>query len=273
MESIISSLKEVSLNDRKSDVNLILEPLGFECDFVDNEEKLEAMLDLFDQRFKSNEETLLNADFEGVNLCRDGVICLGQFHLSESKKVYVVDFISMDPFKVVDGRLKDLLESESIKKVLFDPRNDCDALFNLHKVRLKNAICLQLCEAAYRKYKRYLRVKYVFGLQKTMEEYVNWILPEQKKAMIKIKQDGKMIFIPEMGGSYEKFKERPLSKELLAYCAVDVYYFDGLRGLLYSKLPIQKRNRVERLSESRLREGEQCNYNPHGRVRAICPSI
>jgi|EP00966_Prymnesium_polylepis_P185807 ribonuclease D len=47
--------------------------------------------------------------------------------------------------------------------------------------------------------------------------------------MSQVKEQGRCAFAPEHGGSYQVWKQRPLSQELLKYTAYDVSYLHNLR--------------------------------------------
>lgn len=74
-------------------------------------------------------------DLEGVNLSRHGTISILQIYASSVKKTFLIDvYTSRDEafsHPASDGsNLRSILESPSIIKVLFDVRNDWDALFS-----------------------------------------------------------------------------------------------------------------------------------------------
>jgi hypothetical protein len=89
----------------------------------------------------------LNVDLEGIELSRYGEICIGQFAGKGSRRVYLVDFVAMNPF-TGDSRLQEMLSSESVLKLLLDPRNDADALACLYDVPSRGLLCLQLADPA-----------------------------------------------------------------------------------------------------------------------------
>lgn len=69
--------------------------LGFEIFLVDDHVKLRDMLDII-----GGKPNRINVDFEGINLSKNGRVCLGQVHVSRTDVVYVVDFVSIpNPFE------------------------------------------------------------------------------------------------------------------------------------------------------------------------------
>lgn len=118
--------------------------------------------------------------------------------------------------------MKDILESKSTPKVFFDVRNDSDALYSHFQIKLAGVVDLQLWELAARPFAG----KYVKGLPKCIE--IDSSLSDEKAEVMQTKEKGKMLSSPEHGGSYEVFNERPLCKDIQAYCAQDVHLLPGL---------------------------------------------
>lgn len=249
--------------DIVSQADTVLIPsLGFSYLFVDTEPKLISMLADFAN------SSIINVDFEGVELCRLGQVCLGQFHASQSRRVYIVDFVTMNPFEVADKRLKTLMESETILKVFFDPRNDADALVHLYGVHSRNALCLQVAEVAFRQSKNH-QVRFLCGLAKVMDRHVR--LPiNQKKALMDIKNAGRAHFRSDTN---DMFLKRPMDAFALEYAAADVFYFDQLRIKLYESLGTLYKSRVREISQERLRACLEPGYQAHGRHKSIAPSL
>ncbi len=118
------------------------------------------------------------------------------------------------------GRLKELLESPSVRKIVIDGRADNDALHHLFGVKMVNAYDLQILHAIRENKHSDLYVK---GLSKIMAAAS--VVPIRDRARVEaIKNKGVRLFAPEKGGSYAVWSERPLQKELLDYCACDVKY-------------------------------------------------
>jgi exonuclease 3'-5' domain-containing protein 1 len=241
--------------------------LGFEVVLVDDEQKLEDMLDSIGVPER------VNVDFEGVELCKTGRVCLGQVHVAETDVVYVVDFVTItNPFTACGGRLKELFESSATLKVFFDPRNDIDGIANQYGVtKTRNIVCLQLAEVAYRK-SRGEQTTFVHGLGRVMDS--NLVLPYVKKTKaIEIKEAGRRLFAPERGGAYDIFEERPLREDLLLYSGADVYFFDNLYEMMFQRLPSGLQTKVINASTRRLTEYLKPGYCAKGREKAIAPSL
>jgi cold shock CspA family protein len=76
-------------------------------------------------------------DFEGHNLCRDGVLLLAQLAAADGP-VALIDVHTLGAAAFEVGGLRALLESQTCLKVIFDGRADSDALYHLHGTHLKN---------------------------------------------------------------------------------------------------------------------------------------
>ena len=114
---------------------------------------------------------------------------------------------------------------------------------------------------------RNIETKYLTGLTKCIELYVG--PPDTWK---KVKEAGICLFLPEKGGSYAVFEQRPLDPRILAYCAQDVALMFELEAGM--KSTIEGKGWEKRIilgSASRVAESKSSNYNGQGRHRAIAP--
>ena len=68
-------------------------------------------------------QTDVAVDVEGVSLCRDGRVCLIQLAGPDpSTPVVLVDIVAIGEAAFAGGRLRELLESKTVTKIIFDPR-------------------------------------------------------------------------------------------------------------------------------------------------------
>jgi exonuclease 3'-5' domain-containing protein 1 len=175
-----------------------------------------------------NGEVTLAVDFEGVKLCRHGALCLVQMTCSDDPTlVYVLDVhvLGEQAFTLrtpSDTSMKSLLESQDIRKVWFDPRNDADALYHQFHILPRGIFDLQLAEVADRRHRGF-HVARLQGLQKCLTQCTH-LRPEQKVFAQKINDLGKSLFEPQHGGNYEIFLQRPLNPVILVYAAHDSRY-------------------------------------------------
>jgi exonuclease 3'-5' domain-containing protein 1 len=78
---------------------------------------------------------LLYLDLEGVKLSRYSSISIISLYIASIKKIYLIDIhrLGKTTFSTTNSSatsLKTILESLTIPKVIFDIRNNLDALFN-----------------------------------------------------------------------------------------------------------------------------------------------
>lgn len=165
-------------------------------------------------------------DLEGRSLGRSGSICI--ITLATYSTVYIIDMVLLGA-QALDSSsaLKTVLESCHITKLMFDCRADCDALFFLYNVRLRNVCDLQIssCFALFPMARHLPSMKDVFR--------VLGLFAEEDTD---IKNAGRDLFNPESGGSFDRWEERPLTGILLQYCAVDVKYFFLAKLMLWDHL-------------------------------------
>lgn len=193
---------------------------GYEVGAPDEIQTIETLEDLEDLctmlLYGGEDLSVIALDLEGKDLGRNGTLCI--ITLATVDCVYLIDLISLGDAVLCspDCRLRDVLESTSILKLMFDCRGDCEALYFVYQIRLVNVCDLQVasCCAHYRSAKHLPSMKTVLtrlGLLSDAEK--------------DIKERGRNFFSPEMGGSFDSWEQRPLHPLLLQYCAVDVRHF------------------------------------------------
>jgi exonuclease 3'-5' domain-containing protein 1 len=215
----------------------------------------------------------LYIDLEGVNLSRQGSISILQIHVAPTKKSYLIDVHSLgskafDTSGKLDHTLRSVLQSRSIPKVFFDVRNDSDALFSHFKISLKGVVDLQVMEFATRAF----RYKFLSGLSKCIDKDLSLSVSQRLECQ-QVKERGLKLFLPEKGGSYEVFNERPLSTEIGLYCVQDVQWLPNLYDAYSKKLTGRKAlsAKVARATLDRVAESQSPLYVGHGKHKAIGP--
>ena len=177
---------------------------------------------------------LLAVDCEGNSLSREGVLTI--ITVATEEKVYIFDVQKLGQATFSSG-LGEILEDESRKKLMFDCRQDSDALWHQFKVKLSGVLDLQLREVIYRrenpsasttktpqsslKNKRGGRrnrrsqrtdeVEKIYGFGRCLELYL------QDEKLVKIKDKGRELLEEDD----ELWTKRPLTDELIQYCLVD----------------------------------------------------
>ncbi|RAL09373.1 exonuclease [Aspergillus homomorphus CBS 101889] len=210
-------------------------------------------------------------DLEGTNLSRNGTISILQIFVSSTRKTYLVDIYTLGDkafsHSASDGStLRFILESPSIPKVFFDVRNDSDALFAHYGINLAGIQDLQLMELATRTFSK----RFVKGLGKCIE-YDAPMTPSERAKWKACKDAGRNLFAPECGGSYEVFNARPLSDEIIQYCAQDVQFLPRLWHKYDQRMTGNWRLRVEAEVKRRIILSKSVSYNGNGRHKALAP--
>lgn len=236
---------------------------------IDNEASLQSLLLHISSRVKAEANQLLFMDLEGINLSRSGTVAIMQLLIPPSPVVYLIDVhvLGAKAFETeVDESLslKRILESRTIFKVLFDVRNDSDALYSHFGVELVGVIDLQILEYATRQ----PRGKFVHGLARCIERDLpasqDWSLTKAR---------GRHLFAPEIGGRYEVFIERPLAEDIVKYCEQDVLLMPKLLAVYGRKLLSGVAAQLQDIVDYRLHLSRSATYNGVGSHMAIGPIL
>ncbi|KAI9732941.1 MAG: hypothetical protein M1818_007374 [Claussenomyces sp. TS43310] len=239
--------------------------------FVDSEASLLLLLDSIVNL--AVDPPSLYIDLEGINLGRHGSISIVSLYIAPSQKTYLIDIHSLGraAFSTTTNRgtsLKTVLESSTIPKVVFDIRNDSDALFSLFQISVDGIKDLQLLELATRTGSR----NYVSGLAKCIEQQ-SPISAAAKTEWRLAKDRCQRLFIPDKGGRYEVFNERPLRPELIWYCKADVALLPGLYGVYTAKLrPAGQafwRVTVRNATKDRIKQSQSPRYDGNSKSKVL----
>jgi exonuclease 3'-5' domain-containing protein 1 len=164
-------------------------------------------------------------DLEGQDLGRDGTLDILQLYHRNSHTTYLIRIhkLGHDAFDTPGTEtamtLRGLLENEFIPKVLFDVRNDSDALFGLFGVKLRCVRDLQLMEVAARSGNK----KRLNGLQACLLNH-GPLSGYTKRCFNRVKAWGRR----QMNENPTLFIEEPMSPRAQEYCAQDVQYLPWL---------------------------------------------
>ena len=175
-------------------------------------------------RAKLERNTLLAVDCEGVSLSRKGALTI--VTVATEEKAYVFDVLKLGK-AVFSGGLGEILEDKSHEMLMFDCREDADALWHQFNVKLSGVLDLQLLEIMYRRenaaanpshfassYARSWRphdIESIYGFGRCLELYV------QDRNLMKAKDTGSRLLKHDSG----IWRKRPLSERLIEYCSVD----------------------------------------------------
>jgi exonuclease 3'-5' domain-containing protein 1 len=184
------------------------------------------------------EEAPVAVDFEGVGLCRTGVLCVVQL-APEQGAVLLIDVETLGEAAFGEGRLRELLESTRVLKIGFDGRADSDALWHLHSTRLKNLWDVQVAFCTKRDRDSGRRDRYLEGLGVAIQDCPD-IPASERLRLDALKKAGTKLFAPERGGSYDVWRDRPMPPVLIEYCALDVRYLHTMRDAWASYVPHER---------------------------------
>lgn len=238
--------------------------------FVDSDATIASMLDSLVELPVSPPS--LYIDLEGVRLSRYGSISVLQIFVLPQDHTYLVDVHHLRgrAFTVTgkskQNTLKSILESADIPKVIFDVRIDSDALFHHFQVKLAGVEDLQLMEIATRQGpKRFLN-----GLSRCIERDCPMTFQDEKEWR-SVKENGRKMFAPECGGSYEVFNERPMAEPMVRYCIQDVQLLGKLWRIYDRKLTSGWRVKVKAATVERIRYSQGPVYIGEGKHKALPP--
>ncbi|CAC5391152.1 EXD1 [Mytilus coruscus] len=199
-------------------------------------------------------------DAEGINLGKDGPLTLLQIGTVDDK-VYLFDIASnKDLFK--KGKLKDILQSENLVKVIHSCAGDSAALYHQFGIKLKNVAHLVISENKGR------RLPPSMKLSDVCQMYSDNAQPLDQKDKVKIKWTK---------GDGELWARRPLTAEMIEYASNDVtaliptVYHNQKRILEERNLLPEYKTRVE--DEINFHIDEAVSHRKRTRVDGIVESI
>ena len=171
---------------------------------------------------KRKNDYAIAVDLEGRRIGpAEGVLALISVGTPDGK-VYLFDIAAMKETAFTEGLLQPLLENPTVTKIWFDCRTDVAELHKYH-VFPKRVLDLQVSAV----YAFCPSGTLLIGLAKTLEK-LRLSSPRDDIA----KKAGQKLFIPELGGSYDVWFQRPLMPEMVEYASVDVKHLFAARGLL-----------------------------------------
>lgn len=172
----------------------------------------------------------LYVDIEGAPLSRCGRISILTIYAHSKRHAYLVDVHTLQSAAfdtaAPDGTtLRSILQSPAITKVFFDLRTDAHVLHAHFNIGLRGIQDVQVMENAVRTdgHRRFLH-----SLGRCIEQDAH-LEPYMMRAWREVKKRGLRITNPDRGGSHNAFLQRPLDRDLVAYCVNDVAILPYLR--------------------------------------------
>lgn len=159
---------------------------------------------------KRNTKSIVSFDCEGINLGLKGVLTLCQI-ATMNGEVFILDILAA-PGMIIEGKIKELLESESVIKIIHDCRNDSVNLHNQFEITLKNVFDTQAAHAVLSLQHQGVPVYKVknLSLNALCELYNAPINPMKEQLKNVYRRDQRY------------WARRPLSKDMIIYAASDV---------------------------------------------------
>ena len=187
--------------------------------YVDTKEKFNVALKELNE--KIHKRQMIALDCEGVDLSRFGSITM--INIGTRDLVYLIDVLKIGNIVFDDG-LRSILEDSEIEKLMFDCREDADALLHLHKTKLDGILDVQILEASNRVYRKgYTKVR---SLKHCLE------LNIADDTLLNIKLQGRA----SMCSSSNVWEKRPLDENMLKYASVDILALFKLYDKLSSRM-------------------------------------
>ncbi|CAD7971039.1 unnamed protein product [Amoebophrya sp. A120] len=81
---------------------------------------------------------VIAVDSEGVDLSRVGQLCIVQLATLDGASCFILDLLGKEESDPLVAWLRELLEDDSVEKIIHDCRMDSDALFHHLQIRLEN---------------------------------------------------------------------------------------------------------------------------------------
>ncbi|KAH6629773.1 ribonuclease H-like domain-containing protein [Boeremia exigua] len=206
-------------------------------------------------------------DIEGFNLSRHGTIAIISILAHPSNQVQLIDVSTLGALAFStaseDGKtLRSILEDHSIRKYIWDVRNDADALWFHYGVSLGGITDLQLLENASRPDDK----TYVRGLDKCVQYDLKLGFMETNR-WLQTKQDTRKL----MHTYTNLFSIRPMDPKTAEYCQNDLVYLPALREMYMARIKPEWLAKAEKESAHRVAQAQSAEYDPQSERKKLGP--
>ncbi|XP_073055326.1 uncharacterized protein [Primulina eburnea] len=167
----------------------------------------------------SERQLVIGFDCEGVDLCRNGTLCIMQLAFSDA--IYLVDAI--EGGETLVKACKPALESSYVTKVIHDCKRDSEALFFQFGIRLNNVVDTQIA---------YSLIKEQEGDKRVPDDYISFVGLLADPSYCGISYDEKEEVRVLLRQDPNFWTYRPLSKQMVRAAADDVRFL----LLIYNKM-------------------------------------
>ncbi|XP_073301578.1 exosome complex exonuclease rrp6 [Primulina huaijiensis] len=167
----------------------------------------------------SERQLVIGFDCEGVDLCRNGTLCIMQLAFSDA--IYLVDAI--EGGETLVKACKPALESSYVTKVIHDCKRDSEALFFQFGIQLNNVVDTQIA---------YSLIKEQEGHKRVPDDYISFVGLLADPSYCGISYDEKEEVRVLLRQDPNFWTYRPLSKQMVRAAADDVRFL----LLIYHKM-------------------------------------
>ncbi|KAH7311520.1 ribonuclease H-like domain-containing protein [Stachybotrys elegans] len=209
--------------------------------------------------------SILYLDLEGKKLSRNGTLTLMAVHIQPAQATSLIDVQTLGKAAFITSSadnktLKSILEDPSTPKLLWDVRNDADALWAHYGVGLEGVTDVQLLENAYRSGDK----TYVRGLKACVQADLKLKAMEINR-WTQTKKEVQDLMARDI------FSCRPLDPKVMQYCVNDVVYLPALHDIYTRHLDRQSLEQVKYESARRVALARDPAYNPESEMKKLGP--
>lgn len=174
-------------------------------------------------RPSAERQLVIGFDCEGVDLCRNGTLCIMQIAFSDA--VYLVDAI--EGGRAVMEACKPALESGYVTKVIHDCKRDSEALYFQYGIRLHNVVDTQIA---------YHLIEEQEGRKRTLDDYISFVglLADARYCGISYYEKKEVRTLLKEDPNFWTY--RPLSDQMIRAAADDVRFLPYIYHRMMEKL-------------------------------------
>jgi exonuclease 3'-5' domain-containing protein 1 len=212
-----------------------------------------------------SKSSALYLDIEGWNLSRHGTVSIITILAHPSNQAQFIDVSALDDLAFStaseEGKtLRSILEDHSVRKFIWDVRNDANALWFHYGVSLGGITDLQLLENASRSDDK----TYVRGLDRCVENDLNLGFMKTNR-WLRTKQDIKKLMRTDI------FSIRPLGPKTMEYCQNDIIHLPALHELYMARIKPEWLTKAKEESERRVIQARSLEYDPQSEGKKLGP--
>lgn len=171
----------------------------------------------------SEKQLVIGFDCEGVDLCRDGMLCIMQLAFPDA--IYLVDAI--EGGEALVKACKPALESKYITKVIHDCKRDSEALYFQFGIKLHNVVDTQIAYSLIKEQEGHVRVP---------DDYISFVglLADPTYCGVSYDEKGEVRLLLKQDPMFWTY--RPLSELMVRAAADDVRFFLFIYHKMVEKL-------------------------------------